>query len=283
MLVLPPVCDMMLLALHELGYRSRNVNGCRMHYVDEGQGPPVVMVHGSPVSSYSFRRQITALSGEFRVIAPDLPGFGKTSGPPEGASFTAHAGILEKLLDGLELESFHLVLHDWGGPIGMGAVSEHLERIQRLVLINTTISADFVPPLYWKLAVSSRLGKLLVRRLNVTPFVLLWLMKAARSGMTRRTYTDRLKHDDARAAVLALERLDGYRSLMERLGSNFHRLASPTLIIWGRPDPYFGQGQLQWLKDRLPRAFVKEIAGGGHYPQEDASDAVTDALTTFLT
>ena len=105
------------------------LNGYRTHYVDVGDGPPVVLVHGSPLSSYSFRHQIAALSHRFRVIAPDLLGFGQSQVPEEGASFLLQSENLRALLDKLDLDPFRLLVHDWGGPVGLGAVADRAERV----------------------------------------------------------------------------------------------------------------------------------------------------------
>ena len=90
------------------------IDGRRVHYVDTEAGPPVVMIHGSPTSSYAFRQQIAALSSRFRIVAPDLLGFGRSEGPEEGASFPQQADMLCALLDHLSLGPFRLIGHDWG-------------------------------------------------------------------------------------------------------------------------------------------------------------------------
>ncbi len=258
------------------------IEGTRIFYVDEGAGRPVVMVHGSPVSSHSFRHQTARLARHARILAPDLPGFGRSRGSLRGASFLEQARMLGRLIEAWDLAAFDLVVHDWGGPIGLGAVSDRLEDLGRLVLINTTILPDFAPPLYWKLLVSSPVGGFMVRRMNLTSLVLPRIMKAARSGAEARVYLERLEEADAKAAVLALERLEGYRELMERLDGNLHRLRAPVFILWGLPDPYFRPGDLARLRGRFPHARVREIPGGGHFPQEDAAEEVGRALQEFI-
>src|SRR5437764_12874865 len=105
------------------GLPSRRVavDGGEMFTVDTGQGPPVVLVHGSPVSSLEFRATIARLSVDFRVLAVDLLTFGRSSGPDEGADIPQQIRALRTLLDTLQLDRFHLVVHDWGGPVGLGA------------------------------------------------------------------------------------------------------------------------------------------------------------------
>jgi pimeloyl-ACP methyl ester carboxylesterase len=138
------------------------LHGYRMHYVDVGEGPPVVLVHGSPLSSYAFRHQIAALSPRFRVIAPDLLGFGRSEAPKGGASFLQQSQVLRALFDHLDLDSFRLLVHDWGGPIGVSAVADRLERVRQLVLLNTTLRKSFRPPWYWKPFTAAGTGDLLL-------------------------------------------------------------------------------------------------------------------------
>jgi len=259
------------------------IGGWRMHYVDMGTGPPVVIVHGSPISSYAFREQIAALSSRFRIVAPDLLGFGQSEGPEEGASFPQQADTLCALLDHLSLGPFRLIGHDWGGPVGVGCAVRRLAEIEQLVLINTTILADFKPPRYWKPFTLRGIGNLLVVRMNLFSRGLPLMMPAARSAEVKQAYAQPLEARGLRQTVLALERLEGFEELMSQVATELPRLVDiPTLIIWGHPDRYFRTGELERLKNLFRAAVVHEIPGGGHFPQEDAPEAVTAALIDFL-
>jgi haloalkane dehalogenase len=231
------------------------IGSWRVHYVDTGTGPPVVMVHGSPVSSFAFRQQ----------------------------TFQQQADMLCMLLDHLSLGPYRLIGHDWGGPIGLGCAAKRPERVDQLVLINTTILADFKPPRYWKPFTVRGVGELLLVRINVFSRGLPFLMRSARSPEVRQIYSQPLKTRGLRRTVLALERLEGYDDLMKQVEAALPRLSQiPTLIIWGQPDVYFRPHELQRLKDVFPAAVVREIPDGGHFPQEDAPEAVTAALLDFL-
>ncbi len=258
------------------------LNGYRTHYVDVGDGPPVVLVHGSPLSSYSFRYQIAALSHRFRVVAPDLLGFGKSQVPEEGASFLLQSDNLRALLDELDLDSFRLLVHDWGGPVGLGAVADRPERVSQLVLVNTTLRSDFRPPPYWKLFTANRLGDLLIVNLKLFNRGLPFMMRAARIPEVRQHYTRSLGAKGTRRTMLALERLEGFSSLMERVERAVQEIHVPTLILWGHPDAYFRQGELGQLRAMFPHAVVREIPNGGHFPQEDAPQAMSRELLEFL-
>jgi pimeloyl-ACP methyl ester carboxylesterase len=254
----------------------------RQHYVDVGEGPPVVLIHGSPLSSYTFRHQLAALSPRFRVIAPDLLGFGRSDVPQGGASFPQQSETLRRLLDFLDLGPFRLLVHDWGGPVGLGAVSDRTDQVRQLVLINTTLRSDFKPPFYWKLFTASRIGDWLLVRLNLFSRGLPLMMRAAKSLPVREHYADALQARGTRKTVLALERLEGFAGLMERVEKAVQALRIPVLILWGHPDPYFGRGELRQLVKMFPETTVREIAHGGHFPQEDDPQAVNEALLAFL-
>ena len=114
-------------------------HGMEMHYVDEGSGEPVVMVHGDPTWGFLYRNFIPLLSQRYRCIVPDQMGMGKSAVPQERSLYRLeqHRANLEALLLDLNLHDITLVLHDWGGPVGFGFATRHPERIKRLVLMNT--------------------------------------------------------------------------------------------------------------------------------------------------
>lgn len=114
--------------------------GFRMHYVDEGEGEPIVCLHGEPTWGYLYRRFIPPLSKRYRVIVPDHMGFGKSETPANKEyTLATHVENLEALLLELDLREITLVLHDWGGPIGGGFALRHLDRVKRLFLMNTVV------------------------------------------------------------------------------------------------------------------------------------------------
>jgi haloalkane dehalogenase len=259
------------------------IEGFDIHLVDVGDGFPLVLVHGSPISSILFRHQIDALSKRFRVVAPDLVGFGRSAAPRGGADFRQQAGLLRALLDHLGLQRYKLVGHDWGGPVGMACASRRPEQVSQLVLINTSIRPDFRPPWYWKPFIAPLVGELLVVHLNVFGRGLPRMMRAARDGRLHRRYLDPLRRSDTRRTILALERLTGYAALMQEVELALPRMQVPTLILWGQPDVYFRPPEMERLHALFPDAELHTIPSGGHFPQEDASEAVTAALLDFLT
>src|SRR2546423_6471286 len=124
---------------------SLEVAGFRMHYVDEGEGEPILLLHGEPTSSYLWRNIIPQLPG--RSVAPDLIGFGRSDKPPEIGwySYDRHVASIVRLVQELDLRNLTLVVHDWGGPIGLRVAVEHGARVDRLVILNTGIGGGRPP------------------------------------------------------------------------------------------------------------------------------------------
>jgi haloalkane dehalogenase len=265
-----------------LPQRDLEVGGHRIHLVDAGEGPTVLMVHGSPVSSFTFRRQIDLLRRRFRVVAPDLLGFGFSSAPDGGAGFRPQAEALRGVMDKLGLDDVRLVIHDWGGPIGLACMAERPEQLRQIVLINTSILPDFRPPPYWRAFIAPHLGEFLLVRLNVFAHGLPLLLAAARRPEIRRVYARSFERVAARRTVLALERLEGFRELMERVCTRLDAMRVPTLFLWGHPDPYFRKSELDRMRGLFQGSELHRIPGGGHFPQEDAPGPITEALSRFL-
>jgi pimeloyl-ACP methyl ester carboxylesterase len=271
-----------LMAYDALPQRDVEIAGFRVHFVEAGTGFPIVLVHGSPTSSILFRHQIAELSKGFRVIAPDLLGFGQSAAPVGGVAFREQTTVVRGLLDHLRLERYALLGHDWGGPIAMASAIQRPEQVSRLVLVNTSIRPDFSPPWYWKPFVAPLVGELLLVRFNVFGHGLPLMMRAAREKSLQRRYLDPLRRPGSRRTVLLLERLTGYTELMQEVLDALPRIHVPTLILWGEPDGYFRPPEMQRLHALFPHAKLHPLPKGGHFPQEDATEAVTDALLAFL-
>jgi haloalkane dehalogenase len=269
------------LAYDDLPSRRLGTTKGEVSYIDAGQGPAVVMFHGSPLFSFEFRAQIVSLAQHFRVIAPDLLWFGRSTGPVGGADFTTQADAMRELLDHLDLRRFHLIGHDWGGPIGLGAAARTPEKIDRLVLLNTSIRSDLRPPWYWHVFTAPGLGEFFLVSANAFGRGLPLLLRSARNRTVWRRYTQPLKRREARQTVLLLERHQGFAELCRCIGGALARMAGPKLIIWGEPDPTFRRGERQRMQALLPDARVRSLRGG-HFANEDSSDRVTEECVRFL-
>ena len=126
-------------------------DGLRMHYLDEGSGPPVLLLHGEPTWSYLYRKIIPELTPSARAIAPDYFGFGRSDKPLliEDYSYDFHTASIVRLVEELDLRDATVVVQDWGGPIGLRLAVEHPDRVGRLVIMNTGIGGGRPPSEEW--------------------------------------------------------------------------------------------------------------------------------------
>jgi len=275
-----------------------DVNGFSMHYVDEGRGEPLVMVHGNPTWSFFFRELIKGLSSRYRCIAPDHIGCGLSARPGAseyGFRLRNRADDLHAFIGTLGLEKkITLVLHDWGGMIGAAFAVCHPERIARLVVLNTAaFPKPKHKPLPWTLklirnlpllAVPSVLGLNLFARgaawtastKGLTPDVRKGLL-APYNSWRNRLATLRFVQD------IPLSAADPSYALVEQTGRRLERLAAkPMLICWGDRDFVFDHDYLAEWRRRFPLAEVRRFADAGHYVLEDVSDQILGTITEFL-
>lgn len=263
--------------------RAVSTSHGRMNCLDTGgDAEAVVLVHGSPTSSFTFRHQIAALAGDYRVIAPDLLCFGASEGPPGGADFTLQAQALGELLEQLEPQSFHLLAHDWGGPIAVSAVAGRPEALRSLTLVNTTIRPDWRPGGAWRAFSTAGLDELLIVRLNSFARGLPLQMRAARDPVVWARYASRLRGLETRRTVLALERLQGFEAQCRTAAAALSRLPERQLVIWGDYDFTFDRVARERLLDYLPHARLLRLPGATHFAHEDAPGRFTAGLRSFL-
>ncbi len=275
-----------------------DLDGLKYHYLDEGQGDPVVMVHGNPSWSFYYRDLLRELRGDYRVVVPDHIGCGLSDKPVDSYySFTLKQRVddLEALLENLEIrENITLVVHDWGGMIGMAYASRHPERIARLVILNT--AAFHLPaakkfPLALKICRDTQLGVFLVQGLNA------FARGAARVGCKRNPMSAELREAYCspynnwhnRIATLRfvqdipLAPEDPGYDLITEVEEGLHRFADlPMTICWGEKDFVFDRHFLDEWKRRFPKAEIHSFADAGHYILEDAKDEVIPIVKDFL-
>jgi haloalkane dehalogenase len=271
--------------------RSLRLPEGTLSYVDEGQGEPILFVHGTPTWSFEYRHLVRALAPTHRCIAVDLLGFG-LSERPAGFAYTpeAHAAVLEAFVERLGLAGFTLVAHDFGGPIALPLALERPGRVKAIVLLNTwmwSFADDRAMRRTARLA-GGALGRFLYRRLNVSLRVLAPQAYGDRKKLTRaihRQYLAPFPDADGRGRVLwplaraLLASSDFFASLWQRRD----RLARlPALILWGMRDRAFSPALLARWRTALPHAQVVELGEAGHWPHEEAPAEVLDRLRAFL-
>lgn len=262
----------------------------RMHYLDEGTGRPILFVHGTPSWSFEWRHAIAALRGTARCIAPDHLGFGLSDKPADaGYKPEDHARRLLALVRALDLRELTLVVHDFGGPIGLPVLLEEPQRVRALVVVNSWAFAHAHVPRIRNLSrlVASPLGRFLYLWLNASPRVILPSSFARRERLPRAVHRHYLAPFARRAERIAPwvlgRELAGseayYASLWERLAT---RGRVPASLVWGERDPAFGPAYLARWVEAFPDARVHALPDVGHFPQEEAPEQLLAALREAL-
>lgn len=275
-------------ALYPFASRIHATDEGRIHYVDEGKGRPILFVHGTPSWSFEWRHAIASLRRSYRCVAPDHLGFGLSDKPPSAAYAPAdHARRLRDLVRALDLRDVTLVVHDFGGPIGLPLALDEPERIAAVVVLNSWMWAHADRPGVRRMSalVASPIGRFLYRWLNASPR---WIIPASfgdRSKLdwdTHRHYIRPFGRRSDRMAPWALGcALAGadpfYASLWARREALGQR---PLALVWGMRDPAFGPSYLERWREAFPQAETTELPEVGHFPQEEAPEAVTAAIRT---
>lgn len=287
--------------LPEYPFRAHwfDVGGVRMHYLDEGreEGPPVVMLHGNPTWSYYYRHLVVALADRYRCIVPDHIGMGLSDKPSDEQyeyNLARRVTDVEAVLEHLGIRQHAaLVVHDWGGMIGMAVAVRKVDRFSRLVVLN---SAAFRIPegksLPWQLALCRRrwLGSLLVRRLNA--FARGTVRRCAVRPLPRaiaKTYLSPYDSPRNRLAILRFiedipaSPADASYGFATHVEARLHELAhTPMLIAWGMRDFVFDEAYLAEWEQRFADAEVHRLEDAGHLVLEDARDEIVALVRDFL-
>jgi len=268
-----------------------------MHYLDEGAGEPVLMVHGNPTWSFYWRRLVEGLSGDYRCVVPDHIGCGLSDKPDDSRyryTLASRIDDLEALVDRLGLDGVTLAVHDWGGAIGFGWAVRHPERVRRLVVLNT--AAFHLPQgkrVPWQLRVvrDSRLGVFLVRRCNAFARGAAWIGCARRrmSAELRDAYCAPYDSWANRIATarfvqdIPLDPGDPAYPVLGRISAGLDRLTGlPAVLFWGEKDFVFDHHFLDEWRRRFPNAEVHRFPDCGHYVLEDAADEIVPLTRRFL-
>lgn len=264
--------------------RSLDVDGCRLHYIDEGRGPVLLLLHGNPTWSFLYRHLVARLVHRFRCIALDYPGFGLSSSRP-GYGFTPaeHAAVVECFVAELGLDSFTPVVHDWGGPIGLAVASRHPERVRALVITNTfawPVDGDRHFELFSRL-MGGAVGRLAIRRANAFVNVMV------PAGTRRRLSPVEMAHyrapfptPDARMPTYVFPReILASREFLAEVEAGLPRLAHlPTLLAWGGKDVAFRATERRRFEAVFPHHHTVVFEQARHYLHEDVPDELAAAI-----
>jgi haloalkane dehalogenase len=263
-------------------------DGLRMHYVDEGAGAPVLLLHGEPTWAFLYRKMIPPLAGVARVIAPDYFGFGRSDKPTriEDYTYDGHYRSIEHLADELDLRETTVVVQDWGGPIGLRLAVERPERVSRLVILNTGIGAGRAPSPEWLRfrQFMRRVGTELV------PGQLVRISCVSElADEIVEAYNAPFPTPESKSGVLAfpelvpteLEHPSAAKMLEVRAG--LERWERPTLVLFSDADPIFSTVAAEHMASRIPGAGPAEIvAGAGHFLQEEKGEEIAERILRFL-
>ena len=268
------------------------IHGLRIHYLDEGQGEPILCLHGEPSWSFLYRRMIPALSARGRVIAPDLVGFGRSDKFSEIEEYTyaMHSSMLSAFVTALDLRSITLVCQDWGGILGLPMAADMPERFARLVIMNTGLPTGERPPtpgfLQWR-AFAERMGR------DIEPGQLVAVSAANQNAITpaiMAAYDAPFPDASFRAGVAAFPLLvpirpdDAGAAESRRTRDALRGWDKPALIMFSDSDPVTAGGD-RFFRKLIPTAKDQPeivIQGAGHFLQEEKGEEIAAHIADFL-
>lgn len=260
-----------------------------MHYVDEGTGEVILFVHGTPTWSFLYRDLIKTLSASYRCIAIDHIGFGLSEKPIdfEGTP-QAHAEHLSEFIEKMDLQNITIVVHDFGGPIGLSsAIADH-ERIKQVVMFNTWLWETKSNPEAKKVdkILNGWMGRFLYLSMNFSPNVLLKKGFHDKSHLSRdihKHYTKPFPSKDSRRSLLHIgQSLVGSSDWYQEQWESMDVLAKkPWLVLWGIKDEFITTSYLEKWEKRLPNAQVQRLECG-HFVQEEKTTEVLFFIQNFL-
>ncbi len=271
--------------------QTLTLDGETLAYVDEGRGPCLLFVHGTPVNSQEFAEAIAQSKDRFRCVAIDHLGFGASAKPADGDySLTAHRRRLAALLDHLGLERFHLVVTDFGGPIALPLAAARWDRVESLTLMNTWgwLLEDAEPSLRrQRWLMTSRFMRWMYLRFNFSARVMIpsaWGKRKPLTPERHRMYLDRFPTPASRTGTAAF-----LTALFDRADSETwtigERLAAlppkPTRILWGAADKFISTRNLERWQRIFPHAEVQVLDDVGHFVSEEAPEALSEALSAI--
>jgi haloalkane dehalogenase len=270
--------------LYPFAGHHADVAGARVHYVDEGEGPPLLLLHGNPTWSFLYRDVIRGLRDRYRCLAVDFPGFG-LSQPPPGYGFTPaeHAAVLERFVLELELDGVTLMVQDWGGPIGFAVATRQPARFAAFVIANTWAwpKSDPGTQLFARF-LGGPVGRRLILNRN------LFVEKILPGGVRRRplpeavmnAYRGPFPTPGSRVPIAVFPReILASRPFLAAVERALPTVAGrPALIVWPTADVAFRARERRRWERTFPDHRTVLMPGAGHYVQEDAADEIVAAV-----
>ena len=267
--------------------QEHGFEGHRLAYLDEGEGDPVLLLHGEPTWSYLYRKVLPPVAEVARVVAPDYLGFGRSDKPtdPGWYSYDRHAASIRSLVEALDLRRLTIVVQDWGGPIGMRIAAEAPDRVDRLVVLNTAIGAGRMPEVWLRF-------RELMRHVgtDIQPSRLVEISCARAVAEDVLAAYDAPYPDAAsKAGVVAFpehvptEPDHPNAPALMRVRDAMAQWERPALVLFGDSDPIFPPAAAERMAELIPGAGPAElVADAGHMVQEDAGEEVGERIARFL-
>jgi cis-3-alkyl-4-acyloxetan-2-one decarboxylase len=273
--------------------RMARVGEHSIHFVDQGEGAPVLLFHGNPTWSFLWRKVIHALAGEARIIAPDLVGLGLSDKPrrPSAHQLEMHVGVMCELVAALELDSIVVAGQDWGGPVGMGVASRFRGTVAGVLLSNTAVlkpARPFRPKAFHKFSHQPIVSDLAFR-LGGFPLPIMPKVQGDPSSigpLEKKAYRYPLRRVIDRAAPLGLARMvpnaESHPSTptLDAIGGWVESYEGPVELVWGTKDPILG-GALGRHARALPQARITET-DAGHFLQEEVPEPIAAAISRLI-
>ena len=275
--------------LYPFESRFVNIDGNKLHYVDEGVGETIVFVHGTPEWSFAYREIIKALRSQHRCVAVDLLGFG-LSDKPAAADYSCetHAARLQKFIQHLQLKDVTLVANDFGGGISLGYAIANPSNVAKVVLINTWMRSLKDDPHYAGPAriMNSWLGKFLYKQMN---FPVNTIMPAAYGNKRHLTkqihnhYKQPLSKGHRHATFAFAKQLMEASPWWESNWQKLDTLAGkPFLFFWGMKDKFVPPAELTRWQKKLPDALFTTFDDAGHFVHEEKASEISKAIDLFM-
>jgi haloalkane dehalogenase len=274
--------------LYPFESRYADVDGARVHYIDEGTGPVLLLLHGNPTWSFLYRDVVTGLRDRFRCIAPDYPGFGLSTAPSAyGFRPAEHAKVIEQLVLQLDLRGVTMMVQDWGGPIGFALATRHPDRFAAFVIANTWAwpKSDPGTQIFSRL-LGGPIGRYLILRRNF------FVEKIIPGGVKRRklpnavmdAYRAPFPTPESRRPMYVFPReILGSRPFLSEIETGLSSLRDrPALIVWPTKDVAFKEPERRRWEQTFPDHRTVLIEGAGHYVQEDAADEIVTAIRDWI-
>lgn len=271
------------------------IHGSQIHYIDEGEGDPILFLHGNPTSSYLWRNIIPHITAQGRCIAPDLIGMGKSDKPPLAYRFSDHYTYVNAFIEKLELKNITLVIHDWGSGLGFHYAMEHESNVKGIAFMEAILKpvkwSDFPKDfkLGFKLMRTPILGWFMISIMNI--FVKQILPDATVRDFTaeeKNIYLEPFKTIKSRKPVRQWPceiPIDGIPADMHTLISNYSQKLQnsnlPKLLFYATPGGLITPEVVTWCKEKLKNLETVDIGSGIHYIQEDNPHKIGDELSRW--